>query len=822
MTSSALWLVRSVLYNNWYGITGWFNGGDWTNRDPNLHLMIADSTIIAEPSRCRQKGVVPAVFYRRTEPYRPNQAGNAPSVSGGTVVRNVKFSGFGKCPEEFGTGEAKYNKCIDNDASDARDSLIWHDSTSQVTASKLTFDTVAEESKVGFHPSPLSTAMGNAPRDRTCAQMACDGKRNTIIHDLDGTLIGGGASYGTVVSQNSERRWNDPLAYKDPEGRETLGDLIPRQARWPKNGMNAQQERTEPLTDSELYEFPGNARANCEYNAAWDAYSCAEGVHRHIVLESLDADFMSRRYAPVAVNIHDKPGHSGLRDGQSFRYMSLYTGASMYGLGWNTKISRSSTMTITGSLYRTHDIYLSGTNPQKQRLSLKDATPDEALHVRIYYGLPNRVDAYVEGEKVEPLATPTWDRVKSGDLPPELDPTDPSLTNGAGYYNRLTGFFELILRGPEPVVLKVTEMVELKIGLAVTEDEFYKTGYQGLLRNLALLMDVPPSRIMIAGLGSLEDNQHVMVEVAVDPTATDKLADVKQTSNDIQATRQALDLERGDKLAQRVELEGPTSKFEFVAKERPGDLLIDTGLTVDDLDQAVAIRPKDIPVEWYCPDEMYMDGFCDCGTCGMWDPDCGTGSLTTSYQCENLPTDIKNATAVKAYCVLHKTCTFAFNDTDALQTLLDEYDLKPACEKIDSPVHDLYEGRCIVTAEDIPERTTAGASSTDDVDVAVFIIVICVIVVIFSMGFFAYTRYVHRSVYEHTQALLGFDSGEGDAKSLGKSASLKIPGHIHYNTKMTYNEKWKGALSHMAHFMSAEPKPAAPAEEATESHPSMA
>ena len=129
---------------------------------------------------------------------------------------------------------------------------------------------------------------------------------------------------------------------------------------------------------------------------------------------------------------------------------------------------------------------------------------------------------------MEPLASVTFESMRNGLSPPNLDPTNISYTHGANYYNRLTGFAEVILRGPRPVDLVISEVIELKIGLAVTEEEFFeKTGTDGLVRNIALLMGIPASRIMIVGVGSaqgiidsrrrLQENQGIELQIAIDP-----------------------------------------------------------------------------------------------------------------------------------------------------------------------------------------------------------------------------------------------------------------------------------------------------------------
>ena len=204
-----------------------------------------------------------------------------------------------------------------------------------------------------------------------------------------------------------------------------------------------------------------------------------------------------------------------------------------------------------GNVGSSHDLYLSGTNPKKIRLRLRHSRPDEAVHIRVYYGISNRVDAYVDGKLVEPLASVTFESMRKDFLLQIWIPRIYTYTHGANYYNRLTGFAEVILRGPRPVDLVISEVIELKIGLAVTEEEFFeKTGTDGLVRNIALLMGIPASRITIVGVGSaqgiidsrrrLQENQGIELQIAIDPEVIDAVTvpPVRLTTTRSTMTRQ--------------------------------------------------------------------------------------------------------------------------------------------------------------------------------------------------------------------------------------------------------------------------------------------
>ena len=64
-------------------------------------------------------------------------------------------------------------------------------------------------------------------------------------------------------------------------------------------------------------------------------------------------------------------------------------------------VARLNTFWLTGVLERTHELHFSSTAPKKLRLHLRDVTPAQWMVVKVYYGgVPNRVDAYVNGVRV--------------------------------------------------------------------------------------------------------------------------------------------------------------------------------------------------------------------------------------------------------------------------------------------------------------------------------------------------------------------------------------------------------------------------------------
>jgi hypothetical protein len=591
-------------------------------------------------------------------------------------------------------GKGRNNYAIDNSPVHGPNSLHWHDDVADIETKNLTFVAMNETSKVNIHPPPIDTAMGDEMRDRTCAQIACDGKRNTLIRDLDGSLVGGDG--GTVVAESNEVRWNEPLRYTDPQGSKTMADLIPTFAFYTRGSHGR-------LSASQVFEHPGTTREGCAHVPEWNGYKCLGGRQRRILFESMDADAKSRRVFPLAMNVYAAAGHSPLNSiDKGPRYMSLYTGPSMYGLPWSKKASRWTSGHLTGQVGSTHDIYLSSTNPKHTRMYLRDASPDEAVHVRIYYGLANRVDVFVAGKKVEPLASITWDSLRKGVRPPNLDATNVSYANGANYYNRITGFLEVILRGHEAVDFIVSDIIELTMGLEVSEDEFFETGYQGLLRNLASLMDIPPSRIMVVGVGSAEGAKQssgggerrrlltqskISVDFVIDPpeitadavsakidasAATAANAEVNPNLSMEDATTQetiALSVDtdavsfdaiaetRITAASQADVLSNLTAKINSLLETNPDDvfqnidILNASSLTNISITDTSKMAP---PSGWTCDRSKYMDSTCDCD-CGLWDPDCEVDG-NENILIRGCPMNVElnaadRANSLRAFCV---------------------------------------------------------------------------------------------------------------------------------------------------------------------------
>jgi hypothetical protein len=448
---------------------------------------------------------------------------------------------------------------------------------------------------------------GEGFEDEFCIQIDCDGRRNTLVIDEDGSLIG---KPGTVIPE--PQKFYDKLAYSDPMGFDTMEDLIPMPARYDRFGdaipfptgvdhgtgggleylcnladgcdVLFQSEghwiaskpelklvhntkvvairedggliRLDPLhhgwayatgwvrtsscvktmdpyttekpesqharrygrvhagefgihpnssrvlmTRGPVYTQAGIYRKGCEYNSNWQAYSCQGGKHRHLVVEVMDWNHKERRWAPVSVEVNDNHAPQG-------GTMNIMSGPAKYD-------GRLQTFWALGHVGMRHNVYFTADPPAHLRLHLQYADPSEGIVVCVYYGIPNQLVAYVGGKRKAPELEPTWDQLV-------YRPVTADEPHGTFYYDRLgvetgrPGYLYAVVRGSQHVDFKISHKVILTTKIKVDaswgswkgdkdedgDESFYKKGIDGLVRNIALLIGCPPTRIKILGNGT--------------------------------------------------------------------------------------------------------------------------------------------------------------------------------------------------------------------------------------------------------------------------------------------------------------------------------
>ena len=307
---------------------------------------------------------------------------------------------------------------------------------------------------------------------------------------------------------SNEIRFDEPLTYVDP-GARTPADLLPPGMKIAADGSVS--------SASDIYDAAGLSRHHSAGSCAWkivhNAYECVGGLHRQLIIEDLEPDSMERRIAPVAL----------LVDG----YVSLATGPQNYAMGYTQVTTRLNTFWLTGVLGRTHQVHFTSTVPKKLRLHLRDVTDNQALVVQVHYGgVPNRVDAYVAGRRVA-AAVSTIDVNTTSILP-----------HGTSFHDVDSSAVTILLRGPRPVDLIMAPAVTLGVGLSVSTAEFFTTGYDGFVANVAMLLGVPQSRIRIPGASSGTGGRRRLQEadnttdilVVIDGSAPDTIGDTQVTT----------------------------------------------------------------------------------------------------------------------------------------------------------------------------------------------------------------------------------------------------------------------------------------------------
>ncbi|KAM6958720.1 PKHD1 like 1, tandem duplicate 1 [Aplochiton taeniatus] len=303
-----------------------------------------------------------------------------------------------------------------------------------------------------------------------CVDMDCDAKKKSLLRDLDGSLLG---AAGAVVPQ-SEFEWGG-----DP--RRGLGDFrIPKVMLTALNGSRIPVEQVAPKK--------GIIRdASCTYVPTWQSYKCFKLNYRLLAIESLDADTETRRLSPLAV----------LGDG----YVDLINGPQDH--GWcagytcQKRVSLFHSVVATGKAY---DVFFSSTSPQKLRLMLLNAEPSEAVRVAVFYTNPQRLNVYVDNKLVAPTNA-LWNEDKSDytlkepSFPGQYVPALNSTVPGSNYFDGDYNMLHVLVRGSAPVEVRTSPLLVVSFRLpAMTVDEFYG---EGLVRNLALFLKVPPSMIRI-------------------------------------------------------------------------------------------------------------------------------------------------------------------------------------------------------------------------------------------------------------------------------------------------------------------------------------
>ncbi|KAG7317211.1 hypothetical protein KOW79_019509 [Hemibagrus wyckioides] len=376
------------------------------------------------------------------------------TISGLLSVTNTTFVGF----RDVCLGETNYMFFTNPQNED-----LQH----PINVQKITKSNSTEKAQVFIHNPDLGKVN---PSD--CVDMDCDAKKKSMLNDLDGSFLG---AVGSVIPF-SEYEW-------DGDPRHGLGNYrIPKVMLTYLNGSRI------PVAD--IAPFKGVIRdSTCTYLSAWQAYKCFGMNYRMLVIESLDSDTETRRLSPVAV----------LGGG----YVDLLNGPQDH--GWCAGYTCQRRLSIFHSIVATNksfDIYFTGVSPQKLRLMMLNAAPNETVKMAIFYSKPQRLDIYVNNQLVAPNNA-QWNTDKTDYT--LLKPTYPGQyvpalngTHGSNFFDPDYKMMHVLLRGSTPVQISTSPLLFISFNLpAMTEEEFF--GDQ-LVRNLALFLKVPSNMIRITNI----------------------------------------------------------------------------------------------------------------------------------------------------------------------------------------------------------------------------------------------------------------------------------------------------------------------------------
>ena len=323
-----------------------------------------------------------------------------------------------------------------------------------------------------------------------CVDMDCDGHKQIVMKDLDGSFTQMPGAQRTIITE-AEFEWNG-------DERRGLGDFrIPRtMLTYPNNGSR--------IPIDSIYPNQGIVRgrqfgsgSDCEFMSPWNMYLCSNLDHLMLVLESLDGDTEVRRLSPIGL------GANG--------FINLVNGPMDNGwCGGYTCQERVSTFYTIVAAGFDYTIALTSTNPQQFALHLVNADSNQGIRVGIIYTNPQGLDVFAVNDETgeDIFIRPTNTMIDSDGNLQYLD-RDPALPRdqyiptlmsetGANFYDRDTQQLYIVIRGNQTVKsfkIRTRPVIMLSLTLSVTVDEFFDE--DNLVRNIALLLGIPNNKIRI-------------------------------------------------------------------------------------------------------------------------------------------------------------------------------------------------------------------------------------------------------------------------------------------------------------------------------------
>jgi len=436
-----------------------------------------------------------------------NDAGSYPAIYGRTDIAHTTFA-------DFGAG------CSGKQQAAIRGNPAAADARHPTHTMGIEMVRVTEGSEVALH-KPKAAWVNQAD----CIDMDCDGGRNSLVRDEDGTLLlGGSSTYSSVVSRGEFFNSNNffGLEYGHPMNKPT------DRAYWyPNLPVTMRTDRSgSPVNVSSSWLRRGYGIPHTGCNLVKDGmngWKCLDTSisHRMLVVENMDADHEIRRVSPVAFSSQDGYTHlaNGCMDhGWCFSYTCL------------KRLMTFWTVIRTGIEYAVH---FTGTEPQGMRISLLHAPSTEGVIIKVYYTRSLRLQVFVKGRYIEDVNMKDGKRkaqlFKDGRWPandgaggyanqqiklncacqvgstchavegqsPHCE--TPSNMHGSSTFVKRTGMLHVMVRGHDIdsfVEIKAMPVVQISMGVSTSVDDFYLIK-DTFISNLAGLLGIAPSRVTI-------------------------------------------------------------------------------------------------------------------------------------------------------------------------------------------------------------------------------------------------------------------------------------------------------------------------------------
>jgi cysteine-rich repeat protein len=457
-----------------------------------------------------------------------NDAGGYPSVHGQTVVEDVTFAAFGM-PCASGPRASKRDRAIAAHSQTP-------DHCPQFRTKKIEKINMEDQS-VLFFPDPKPSWINQAD----CIDMDCDGLKQCLVDDDDGSLMGGsGAAAFSRAEKFSEGSFFGSPFKDGPNKAYMESNFVPS---WvnagtpqPEGGWGVhmwypnvpavmwsnQLGQPVSMKDTWLRNGFGIERSNCTLMEGWNAWKCGNKYSK-LVIENIDADREIRRISPVALS---SDGYTNMLNGcMDHGWCSSYT-----------CLKRLMTFWAVVKIGSVQVVHFTGTNPQSMRLHLANAAAHDKIVLKIYYQATMRLQLFKGSTFMEDLnrldGKTKEQLVRDGKLSPNnadggytnqlVDlknacnlggtahdaavkcTTGHSNAHGANMFNRETRMLEVVIGGhalDEFLEIRSMPVVAVSMGVSVSVENFYKVK-DTFLSNLAFTLGINVNRITIVDVVS--------------------------------------------------------------------------------------------------------------------------------------------------------------------------------------------------------------------------------------------------------------------------------------------------------------------------------